>query len=104
MDKKLKVFISGPMRGMPNKNEEEFYKAEALLREHGYSPFNPAWMLRLDDEWNHKDCLTFDLAALSCCDAIYQLDGWKHSEGAMYEYLFAVKHNLIFLSKEDFKS
>lgn len=102
--KKLKVFISGPMKGMDNMNKDEFDKAEKLLREHGYSPFNPAWMCNLDEMWTHDDCMKFDLAALSCCDAIYQLDGWKYSEGAYMEYIYAVKHELIIMREsEEFK-
>lgn len=86
----MKVFISGPMAGYENYNKEEFMKAEKLLIKAGYSVFNPAW-LDLDDlEWTSTDIMAIDMAALACCDAIYQLKGWENSKGARAEYTAAV--------------
>ena len=40
----MKVFISGPMKGLPNWNVDAFNEMEAKLKEAGYDVFNPAWL------------------------------------------------------------
>lgn len=80
-----KVFISGPMNGYPNFNREAFAEAEERLKKAGFSVFNPAKMDFLDD-FDNDDIMAIDLAALSRCNAIYQLPGWKNSKGAYAEY------------------
>lgn len=88
--KKVKIFISGPMSGMEDFNTPLFNRVEELLRERGFSPFNPAWM-KVDDNWDCGDLLSIDIAALNMCDAICMLPGWLKSTGARLEYDFAVK-------------
>ena len=41
-----------------------------------------------------------DLEILSRCDAIYMLEGWRESEGAMMEYNLAVELGLELLFEE----
>lgn len=82
---KKKVFISGPMSGYDNFNREAFMEAEKKLKDAGYSVFNPAW-LNFDESWDTASIMAIDMAALSRCDAIYQLDGWRESKGAKAEY------------------
>lgn len=81
----IKVFISGPMSGIKDFNKNEFMRAEKLLREAGFSVFNPAW-LDLDESWDTSEIAAIDMAALTKCDAIYQLEGWEDSKGAVAEY------------------
>lgn len=97
---KKKVFISGPMSGYVNFNREAFMEAEKKLKDAGYSVFNPAW-LNFDESWNTASIMAIDMAALSKCDAIYQLDGWRESKGAKAEYRTAEWLGLDILSKED---
>ena len=84
-----KVFISGPMSGYPNNNKEAFMEAERLLKDAGFSVMNPAW-LECDENFSAEDFLAIDMAMLSRCDAIYQLDGWKDSLGAKAEFQSAL--------------
>lgn len=86
----MKVFISGPMTGYKNYNKEAFMEAERLLIEAGYSVFNPAWLDIDILEWTSTDIMAIDMAALTCCDAIYQLQDWEDSKGARAEYTAAV--------------
>ena len=83
-----KVFISGPMSGYPNMNKEAFMEAEKELRAAGFSVFNPAWLLDCTG-FEEDDFMAIDLAALSRCNYIYQLDGWEDSKGARAEYMSA---------------
>ncbi len=96
----MKVFISGPMSGHYDYNKEAFAEAEKLLKDAGYSVFNPAW-LKVDDDWNMDDIMAIDMAALSRCDAIYQLDGWRESKGATAEYYTAKWLKMDILTKDD---
>lgn len=96
---KKKVFISGPMSGYDNFNRDAFMEAEKKLKDAGYSVFNPAWLLGLDSEWDNASVMAIDMAALSRCDAIYQLDGWRNSNGAKAEYRTAEWLGLDILGK-----
>lgn len=89
-EKRLKVFISGPMSGYEDYNRPAFFKAEKLLTILGYSVFNPAW-LAVDDTWTSEQLLDIDFTALRYCDYIYQLPGWKSSIGANKEWKYATQ-------------
>lgn len=96
----MKVFISGPMSGIEDYNRPAFLEAEKRLIEAGYSVFNPAWLL-VDESWTRDDLMTIDVAALSRCDAIYQLPGWEESRGARVEYAHALYTEKKFIKEED---
>lgn len=96
----IKVFISGPMSGIEDFNKPEFLRAERLLRRAGYSVFNPAW-LDLDEAWSTEEIAAIDMAALTNCDAIYQLDDWEKSKGAVAEFNTAKWLGLDILTEAD---
>ena len=83
----MKVYLAGPMRGIPNLNAEAFNDATEVLRNHGYEVFNP-----LDGEDLTAEVqplahyMEKDLAALCKCEAICMLDGWEKSQGATLEH------------------
>lgn len=99
----IKVFISGPMTGIEDFNKPEFLRAERLLKRAGYSVFNPAW-LDLDEAWDTNEIAAIDMAALTNCDAIYQLDGWENSKGAVAEFNTAKWLGLEILTEADVKA
>lgn len=99
----MKVYIAGPMRGIPLYNFPAFDAAASELRDEGHEVVNPADLdrdtgmdpLALPSDWDWNDLPpsvdsnTFadrDLEALRGCDAIYLLKGWQQSTGAMAEY------------------
>lgn len=84
----MKIFISGPMRGIEDYNRPLFDECEAYLKEHGYDVFNPAW-LQVGEEWTREDIMLIDLAALSRCDAICFLPNWAKASGCQIEARFA---------------
>lgn len=95
-----RVYIAGPMAGLPNRNEDAFFEAEVLLNESGYETVNPA---RLTNEALLKskgkqptraECYREDFRELTKCDAIYMLKGWAHSSGATLERLLALEMDL----------
>jgi len=79
-----RIYISGPMSGLPDLNFPAFHSEAARLRALGYSVENPA-EINHDNEAGWHDCMRRDLAALLTCDALALLDGWQSSAGAHLE-------------------
>lgn len=84
LSKANRVYISGPMTGLPEFNKPAFDEAERFLRRIGYEPVNPA-NIHPPERQKHSDFMREDLKALLDCDSIYMLDGWQKSPGARIE-------------------
>ena len=93
-----RLYIAGPMTGLPNLNFPEFHAAAATLRAAGYEAVNPA-EINPDQAAKWEDCMFADLKALTDCDGIVMLPGWEQSPGAQIERLWAVRTGKsVFLS------
>lgn len=90
-----KVYIAGPMRGLPRFNYAAFADAAAQLRAAGFEVFSPA---EKDAELGivppptgrtPKTLRRFpigdDLKWIAEGDAVFVLKGWERSEGALLE-------------------
>lgn len=93
-----KVFISGPMTGLPNYNREAFDEAEELLQNAGFTVVNPA-KFGIDD-MTDADIARIDLNALLSCNYIYQLEGWSYSKGASAEWSVSLWAGIKTVNKE----
>ena len=82
-----KLYISGPMTGLPNYNELEFYRAQELLADFGFMPINPH--LGLSPYWDYEDYFRRSLMLLLMADGVALLDGWENSKGAQTEVAVA---------------
>ncbi len=87
-DSLMKVYIAGPMSGLPNLNRDRFNEIAGLVVESGNIPLNPA---TLPDGLPKRD---FVIAMLQCADAIYLIEGWENSAGARAEKALAYKLNI----------
>jgi hypothetical protein len=87
MEETMKVYISGPITGVPDFNRDAFTAAAAALRAQGYDPLNPHDVIpnsTTGATW--EECLRGDIAALATeCDGIALLDGWESSRGSKLE-------------------
>jgi hypothetical protein len=105
--KRRKIYIAGPMRGIPQYNFPKFDEAAEKLFSEGWNPVNPAELDRElgyhpeempeDFDWNTiptgfplKAIIAKDIDALTECDAIYVLSGWENSKGAKAELAVAI--------------
>ena len=79
-----RVYLSGPMTGMPQANFPAFHAEAQRLRDLGYHVVNPAELNPNPDTPWHL-CMRADLKALLDCDAIVLLEGWQASQGAHLE-------------------
>ena len=111
----MRVYISGPMTGIPGYNIPVFCAAAKKLRAVGHFVINPAELSSIfgtPDEINNwytfprspegtsrnrerfDAMMDADLAAVRSCDAIYLLRGWEKSRGAKKELAEAIAHGL----------
>ena len=101
-----RVYISGPMSGIPrNHYIERFQLVERLLRAEGYRKIvNPirVWSCRF--EWlyrivGYRLTLLYDIWLLTRCQRIYKMPGWKDSHGAQIESCVAYNLDIFLLAK-----
>lgn len=78
-----RLFISGPMRGVPDKNRPAFLEAETLLRMAGFRVYNPTKCDLLGSTW--LTGMRHHIPAMIECDGLAALPGWEDSEGACIE-------------------
>lgn len=105
----MKIYLSGPMTGLPQYNYPAFHAAARQLRSLGHTVVNPAELhphgrlrrlcyrvlraLRLvrgnppTPTW--AEYMRADIRALVGCDMIATLPGWEHSLGAELEVSIA---------------
>lgn len=82
------IFISGAMSGLPNYNSEAFYKAANDLAEKGYIVLNPAI---LPHDLADNKYMPIDMAMIEAADALFMLDGFEKSRGAMAELAYGIR-------------
>jgi len=87
----MKIYIAGPMTGIPEFNRPEFNRTASALTNDGHVTLNPA---TLPDGLSQFEYMDICLAMLRCADAIYLLQGWESSAGARAEYALAEKLNI----------
>lgn len=79
----MRVYLSGPMAGLPEHNFPAFHAHAALLRAQGHEVVNPAELDHQGSSW--EGCLRTDLREMCTCDAIALMPGWEASKGANLE-------------------
>lgn len=83
-----RIYLSGPMTGLPEFNFPAFHAAAAKIRAHGHDVFNPAESV-VDASGTWEEFMRHDLKALCDCDTIAILPGWATSRGAHLEVYVA---------------
>lgn len=117
----MKIYVAGPMRGIPEFNFPAFHAATAELRQAGHEVFNPAERDNqrhgtdiskgnaTGDEklavqrhgFNLRTALADDLSFICLhADALVMLPGWQASRGATAERATAVALGLTVFELE----
>ena len=96
MDRPKRIYIAGPMTGLPEHNFPAFYAAADRLRQGGWDVVNPAENFGGRTDLPRSAYLRADVAALTQCDAIALLPGWEKSAGAALEAALAAEIGLSF--------
>nr|WP_256261382.1 DUF4406 domain-containing protein [Pseudomonas gingeri] len=94
-----RIYLSGPMTGLPGLNFPAFAAMTASLRAGGHTVTNPAELNPDGGTWN--DCMRRDICALMDCDTVATLPGWEHSKGARLEVLIAERLGMTVVSAQD---
>ncbi|MDY3586874.1 DUF4406 domain-containing protein [Enterobacter asburiae] len=94
----MKIYIAGPMSGLPDFNRDAFNHAHVFLGAKGHVVLNPAL---LPDGLTQAEYMDICLAMLRCADAIYMLEGWEHSAGARAENALAEKLEMEIIFQEE---
>lgn len=87
-----KIYLSGPMTGIPDNNHPLFHKVAAQLRENGDVVFSPAEYAEVcGSSFNLRSAFA-DYCQFICqtADTIVMLPGWILSQGARAEFGLAL--------------
>lgn len=84
-----RVYLAGPMTGLPDLNYPAFYAAAASLRQMGYQVESPAECELPPDTTSWQQFMRSGITQLMRCDAIVMLPGWQKSKGANAEHTIA---------------
>ena len=99
MEKKLKVFLSGPISGHLDTYQKEFGRAAQTVTTAGHIALNPATMpLGLDE----RDYMRISVAMMEAADLVLLLPGWGKSPGSIVERGFAARIGLPTMTMEEF--
>lgn len=80
----MKIYISGPMTGLPDFNRSRFDEVARELRFRGYVVLNPAENpLPRCGTW--QGWMRMALRQLCKADCVVMLEGWQSSRGALME-------------------
>lgn len=80
----MKIYVSGSISKNPN-YLKQFAQAEEILIANGHDVINPA----KNTGNSYKEYIDKGLMQEMQCDAIYMLQGYEHSTGAMLELQYA---------------
>ncbi len=98
----MKVYISGPMTGIPDFNFPAFMHAESMIAARGHTAINPAKNgLTKSHSW--REHMKADIRMLLDADAITLLPGWASSKGAACEYQIASALGIPIFSFDELK-
>ncbi len=90
-----RIYISGPMSGLPEHNFPAFEAAAKALRARGHEVVSPHEVDTLpslgtgDKDAIWRAYMREDIALLVRCQKVVRLPGWEKSRGAMLEVLIA---------------
>ena len=91
---KTRIYLAGPMTGLPEFNYPAFNAEAARLRALGYAVENPAENeAPADKTWSGY--LRLAIAQLVTCDTVALLPGWEKSEGAKLEHHIACHLGIV---------
>jgi len=78
-----KIYISGPVTGMPNENRHAFEAAAVRLNQLGFDPIIPHHHVSPWDTW--EESMRSRIRVMMDADAVFTLDGCDRSNGARVE-------------------
>lgn len=103
----MRVYLAGPMTGIPDHNYPEFRRLTVHLRTLGHEVRSPVELNEAAGYTTHPDgtispedlalCFADDVRAILWCKAIALMPGWEASSGAKVEAQLGAKLNKHFI-------
>jgi tRNA A37 threonylcarbamoyladenosine modification protein TsaB len=91
----LIIYVAGKINGDAN-YRAKFMKAQRKLEERGYIVLNPA---ELPEGMHYEKYMVIGFSMIEVAHAIYMLDDYKDSPGAIRELEHAKKHNKMIIGE-----
>ncbi len=95
-----RIYLAGPMTGLPESNFPAFRDAAGRLRDAGWEVINPAENFGGRTDLPRSSYLRADLSLLLQCGAMALLPGWEDSQGAKLEYAIARELDMTLLDAD----
>ncbi|MDR1661246.1 MAG: DUF4406 domain-containing protein [Azoarcus sp.] len=96
----MKIYLCGPMSGLPDLNYPAFNAEADRLRALGHEVINPAELHPVTEEW--KSALRQDIAVMldrrNNVDVLAYLPGWEDSDGAIMEIGIARRLGIVIVA------
>jgi hypothetical protein len=86
-ERRRKLYLAGPMTGLPSLNRADFIDAAVRLRFLGFDVISPVELNPPSRDW--AAAMKVAIPALMRCDAVALLPGWENSRGAALEVQIA---------------
>lgn len=89
----MRVYIAGPMTGLPEYNFPAFHAAAKAWRDAGWEVLNPAEAFDGDTSRPYEEYVDHDIDLIRTCDAVAMLPGWNgpNARGSVWERAIARK-------------
>lgn len=84
-----RIYLAGPMRGLPDYNYPAFHAAAEDLRSKGQEVLNPAEFFGGDQTLPVEEYLRYDIQQVMTVQELWVLPGWQESHGARLEVAVA---------------
>jgi len=89
----MRIYISGKITGLdPKIAKANFDAIEWALRHYGHDVFNP--LQKNPEGLTWEQYMVRDIKILLSCDAIYMMNNWQDSKGAVIEHSVAQRAGL----------
>jgi len=90
-----RIYISRKITGLSSEEAKTLFGMAAFnIRSSGFTPVNPFDICPYDPAHTWRHYMKQDIKALCDCEAIYMLDNWTDSEGAILEHHIAARLGL----------
>jgi Domain of unknown function (DUF4406) len=97
----MKIYITGPMTGLPDNNYPAFHEAAKKLRAAGYEVCSPA-ELETPDDISWEGWMRASISLMLQCTTLALLPDWHKSVGARLEQNLAAQLRMKCTPLEDF--
>ena len=99
----MRIYLAGPMSGLPEYNRPAFDAAMVHLEILGYNTINPAQIQLPPGEDTWQEYMRVTTRSLTFCHGVALLPGWEKSTGAQIERRWAEAVGLVVLPLDQWR-